>query len=187
MDLLKKAAPNISRAALMFNPDTAPHGFSYVGSFEAAAALSAVEPNTLTVRDVAEIERALAALGRGNGLVVANDTFTASNRKAIIALASQYQLPGIYGFRFFPSEGGLMSYGPDLLEMHRRSASYIDRILKGESPGNLPIQQPTKYELVINNEDSQDAWTWRSPNVALSRRRGDRIVMPTSAVDAVDH
>lgn len=85
----------------------------------------------MTVRDAAEIERALAALGRGNGLVVVNDTFTASNRKAIIALASQYQLPAVYG-------------------LHRRSASYIDRILKGENPANLPIQQPTKYELVIN-------------------------------------
>jgi putative ABC transport system substrate-binding protein len=150
MDLLKKVAPNVARAALLFNPDTAPHGFSYVRSFEAAAALWAVEPNTMTVRDVAEMERALAALGRGNGLIVCHDTFNATNRKAIYALASQYQLPAVYPFRFFAVDGGLMSYGPDVVEIHRRSASYIDRILKGESPANLAIQQPTKYELVIN-------------------------------------
>jgi len=150
MDLLKKAAPNMARAALMFNPDTAPHGFSYVASFESAANFSAVEPNTVLVRNVTEIERALSALGKGNGLVVVNDTFTASKRTDIIALASQYELPAVGGFRYFPDEGLLMSYGPELLGMHRRSASYIDRLLKGESPASLPIEQPTKYDLVIN-------------------------------------
>jgi putative ABC transport system substrate-binding protein len=94
--------------------------------------------------------RAAAALGKGNGLIVLPDTFNATNRKTIFALASQYQLPAIYGFRFFVSEGGLMSYGPDFVEMHYRSASYIDRILKGESPANLAIQQPTKLEFLIN-------------------------------------
>ena len=150
MDLLKQIAPNVARAALLFNPDTAPHGFSYARSFEAAAASLGVEPITMTVHDVAEMEKAVAALGKGNGLIVLQDTFNATNRKTIFALASQYQLPTIYAFRFFASEGGLMSYGPDLVEMHRRSASYIDRLLKGESPANLAIQQPTKYEFVIN-------------------------------------
>jgi putative ABC transport system substrate-binding protein len=150
MDLLKQIAPNVARAALLFNPDTAPHGFSFARPFQAAAALLGVEPITMAVRDVAEMERAVAGLGKGNGLIVLPDTFMATNRKTIFALVRQYQLPATYGFRFYASEGGLISYGPDFVEMHRLSASYIDRILKGESPANLAIQQPTKYELVIN-------------------------------------
>ena len=148
MELLKQIAPNVARAGLMFNPDTAPHGFSFARPFEAAAAKLSVEPITLAVRNVAEMER--AGLGKGNGLIVLPDTFMATNRKTIFALASQYQLPTTFGFRFFVAEGGLISYGPDFYEMHRRSASYVDRILKGESPANLAIQQPTKYELLIN-------------------------------------
>jgi putative tryptophan/tyrosine transport system substrate-binding protein len=155
MDLLKKCAPHVARASLLFNPDTAPYGLSYVLSFEAAAALLIVEPHTMSVRDVAEMERAIAVLGTGNGLIVVNDTFNLSNRKVIMALAAQYQLPAIYPLHFFATEGGLMSYGPDVVEIHRRSASYIDRILKGESAGNLPIQQPTKYELVINTKTAR--------------------------------
>jgi putative tryptophan/tyrosine transport system substrate-binding protein len=150
MDLLKQIAPNVARAAVLFNPDAAPHGFSFARPFEAAAASLGVEPITMAVRDVAEMERAVAALGKGNGLIVLPDTFMATNRKTTFALVSQYQLPAIFGFRFYVSEGGLMSYGPDFVEMHRRSASYIDRLLKGESPANLAIQQPTKYEFVIN-------------------------------------
>ena len=155
MDLLKQIAPNVARAALLFNPDTAPHGFSYARSFEAAAASLGVEPITMTVHDVAEMEKAVAALGKGNGLIVLQDTFNATNRKTIFALASQYQLPAIYPYRFQAIEGGLMSYGPDLVELHRRSASYIDRILKGENPANLAIQQPTKYEFVINMKSAK--------------------------------
>jgi len=93
LDLLKKSAPNVARAALLFNSDTAPYGLPYVHSFEVAAALLAVQPNTMNVRDTAEMERAIAVLGKGNGLVIVNDTFNVSNRKTIIALASQYQLP----------------------------------------------------------------------------------------------
>jgi putative tryptophan/tyrosine transport system substrate-binding protein len=150
MELLKEIAPNVERAGLMFNPDTAPHGFSFARPFEAAAAKLGVEPITMTVRDVAEMERGAAGLGKRNGLIVLPDTFMATNRKTIFALASRYELPTTFGFRFFVSEGGLLSYGPDFYEMHRRSASYIDRILKGESPANLAIQQPTKFELIIN-------------------------------------
>jgi putative ABC transport system substrate-binding protein len=150
MDLLKAAAPNVARAALLFNPDTGLQGFSYARSFESAASLLGVEPRIMTVRDVAEMEQGFAALGRGNGLVSVNDTFNASNSKVILALAGRYQLPAIFPFGWWASAGGLMSYGPDMVEIHRRSASYIDRILKGESPRDLPIQQPNKYELVIN-------------------------------------
>jgi putative ABC transport system substrate-binding protein len=120
MDLLKQIAPNVARAAVVFNPDTAPHGFSFARAFEAAAASFGVEPITMAVRDLAEMERTVAALGKGNGLIVIPDTFMATNRKTTFALVSQYQLPAIFGFRFYASEGGLMSFGPDFVEMHRR-------------------------------------------------------------------
>jgi ABC-type uncharacterized transport system substrate-binding protein len=153
LDLLKRTAPGVSRVALMFNPNSATFAESfYLRPFLAAASSIAVEPVAARVQDTAEIERALAGLGRepGGGLIVVPDNFTTVNRKLIIALAAQYRLPAIYPYRYFCNDGGLMAYGVDLIDLFRRAASYVDRILKGAKPADLPVQSPTKFEFVIN-------------------------------------
>jgi len=150
--LLKDVAPRVKRVALMFNPKTAPYFAFYVRPFEAAAQLMAVVAVSAPVQDRTEIEAAITALGRdeAGGLVVIPDTFPAVHRDLIISLAAQYRLPAIYPVNFYAREGGLMSYGVDLADLHRRAAAYVDRIIKGASPAELPIQLPTKFEFVIN-------------------------------------
>ena len=150
--MLKEAAPGVSRAVLMFNPDTSPHYYVYLRSFEAVPRSIAVEVTAAPVRDTAEVEEALAKLGRqpGGGLIVAPDAFTVVHHQLLIRLARQHRLPAIYGVRTSVAQGALMSYGPDPHDLFRRSASYVDRILKGAKPADLPIQQPTKFELAIN-------------------------------------
>jgi putative tryptophan/tyrosine transport system substrate-binding protein len=152
LDLLKKIVPRLARAALLFNPDTAPHGFAYVRWLEIAAGSFNLMPMTMAVRDVAEIERAVATLGQetGGALIVVNDSFLVLHRKNLIASAAQHQLPAIYPNRFFALDGGLISYGPELVDSYRSAASYVDRILRGEKVRDLPVQQPTKFELTIN-------------------------------------
>jgi putative ABC transport system substrate-binding protein len=152
LEMLKEAAPGVSRAELMFNPDTAPHYYVYLRSFEAVPRSIAVEVTAAPVRDTAEVERALAKLARdpGGGLIVPADAFTVVHHQLFIRLAQQHRLPAIYAFRTYVSQGALMSYGPDPYDLFWRSASYVDRILKGEKPADLPIQQPTKFELAIN-------------------------------------
>jgi putative ABC transport system substrate-binding protein len=124
----------------------------YLQPFEAAAQSFAVAAITNPVRSDAEIESAMTALGRapGGGIIVMSDPFTAKNRDVIISLAARYRLPTIYPYRFFTDAGGLVSYGSDILDLFQRSASYVDRILKGAKPADLPVQQPTKFELVVN-------------------------------------
>ena len=152
LEMLKEAAPGVARAVLVFNPDTAPHYYVYLRSFEAVPRSIAVEVTAAPVRDTAEVEKVLAKLGRdsGGGLIVPPDAFTVVHHQLFIRLAQQHRLPTIYAFRAYVALGGLMSYGPDPYDMFRRSASYVDRILKGEKPADLPVQAPTKYELVIN-------------------------------------
>ncbi len=150
MQMLKEAAPKMERAALLFNPDRGTQGFLYESSFRAAATKLGVEPYLMTWRDVSELERLLADHGKGNGIVVVNNTSNGLNHRTIFALASQHGLPAIYPYRWWAVAGGLFSYGPDMVDAHRRMAPYIDRILKGESAGSLPIQQPTKFDLVLN-------------------------------------
>jgi ABC-type uncharacterized transport system substrate-binding protein len=152
LEMLKEAAPGVSRAALMFNPDTAPQYYLYLRSFETVPRSIAVDVTAAPVRDTAEIEAAIAKLGRelGGGLIVAPDGFTTVHQHLFIRLAQQHRLPAVYALRTFVAQGALMSYGPDAYEVLRRSASYVDRILKGEKPADLPVQAPTKYELVIN-------------------------------------
>jgi putative ABC transport system substrate-binding protein len=136
----------------MFNPDTAPHYYVYLRSFEAEPRSIAVEVTAAPVRNTAEIEEAIARLGRepGGGLIVPPDAFTTMHQHLFVRLAQQHRLPAVYWERFFVAAGGLMSYGPDLVEQFRQAAGYVDRILKGEKPADLPVQAPTKYELVIN-------------------------------------
>jgi ABC-type uncharacterized transport system substrate-binding protein len=152
LEMLKEAAPGVSRAALMFNPDTASSYYVYLRSFEAEPRSIAVEVAEAPVRNTAEIEQAIAKLGRepGGGLIVPPDAFTILHHQLLIRLAQQHRLPAVYAYRTYAAEGGFMSYGPDIYDLFRRSASYVDRILKGAKPADLPVQAPTKYELAIN-------------------------------------
>src|SRR5262245_29936054 len=152
LEMLKEAAPGVSRAALMFNPDTSPYYYVYLRSFEAEPRSIAVEVTAAPVRDTAEVQEAVAKLGRdpGGGLIVAPDAFTLVHHQLLIRLAQQHRLPAVYAYRPYVAEGALMSYGPDPYDLFRRSASYVDRILKGAKPVDLPVQQPTKFELAIN-------------------------------------
>jgi putative ABC transport system substrate-binding protein len=150
-EMLKEIAPGIRRIALTFNPSTAPYYPLFLGELGAAAPLS-VELLATPVHDEAEIEAAVTAFARqpGGGLIVAPEPFMNTHRALIVALAERHRLPAIYGFRQHVTEGALMSYGIDTIDLYRRGASYVDRILKGEKPADLPVQAPVKYELVIN-------------------------------------
>jgi putative ABC transport system substrate-binding protein len=152
LEMLKQAAPSVTRAALMFSPDTSPHYYVYLRSFAAMPRSIAVEVTAAPVRGTAEVEEALTKLGHepGGGLIVAPDAFTVVHHQLLIRLAQQHRLPAVYGYRTYVAEGALMSYGPDPYDNFRRSASYVDRILKGAKPADLPVQQPTKFELAIN-------------------------------------
>jgi putative ABC transport system substrate-binding protein len=152
LEMLKEIAPSLRRVALIFNPQTAPYYPIYLHEFGAVPATLAAELAAAPVRDEAEVEAAVAALARepAGGLIAAPDPFINTRRGLIMALAKRYRLPVIYGFRHYVTEGALMSYGPDTADIVRRSASYVDRILKGEKPADLPVQAPTKFELVIN-------------------------------------
>jgi putative ABC transport system substrate-binding protein len=150
--ILKEIAPGVARVALMFNPDTAPFAGMFWQPVEDAAPSFDVKPIQAPVRDVGEIERAIEALARdGNGgLIVPPDISTTNHRDLIIALGARHRLPAVYPFRYFAANGGLISYGSDVADVYRRAASYVDRILKGDKPSDLPVQTPTKFELVIN-------------------------------------
>jgi len=152
IEMLKEIAPGIKRTMLIFSPDTSPYYTVFLREFGAASASLAVELSASPVHDEAEIEAAIKAFARepGSSLIAAADVFINTRRRLIMALAEQYRLPVIYPFRQFVAEGALISYGPDSIDIVRRSASYVDRILKGEKPADLPVQAPTKYELVIN-------------------------------------
>jgi putative ABC transport system substrate-binding protein len=153
MELLKEVAPQTSRVGLMFNPQTSPDGGSYfLKPVEAAASLLKIKMIAVPVHNAAEIEVVMTSLSLepATGLIVMPDIFITSHRQEIIARAAQFRLPAVYAYRLFPASGGLMSYGTELVDVFRRAASYVDRILKGEKPADLPVQMPAKYELVIN-------------------------------------
>jgi putative tryptophan/tyrosine transport system substrate-binding protein len=151
LELLSEIAPGLKRAAIMFNPDTAPAS-AYMPSLETAARSLKVVPIIAPVRSDAEIEAAVIALGRepGVGLVVLVDAFTLVHRVPIILAAARNNVPAVYYQSDFVSDGGLLSYGPDPLDSNRRAALYVDRILRGEKPSDLPVQFPTKLEMVVN-------------------------------------
>jgi putative ABC transport system substrate-binding protein len=153
LELLKEVAPAVKRAAIMFNPDTAPGGGGYfLHSFEAAGTALGVKPIVAPVRSPSEIEKVIGDLARepDGGLVLMPDIFLNINRKQVMTLAERHRLPAVYWQGAYAKEGGLLGYGPDYRDLWPRSASYVDRILKGEKPSNLPVQVPTKFELVIN-------------------------------------
>ena len=157
LEMIKEIAPGIRRVTLMFNPDTTPFYPAFLRELGAAPETLTVELSASPVHSEAEVEAAITAFARepGGGLIAAPDAFINNHRRAIIALTEQHRLPAIYGFREFVREGALISYGPDAADIVRRSAAYVDRILKGEKPANLPVQAPTKYELVINRKTAK--------------------------------
>jgi putative ABC transport system substrate-binding protein len=151
VEVLKEIAPQVARVAVLFHPDQVPQT-RMLQAVEAAAKSIGVQVTAVGTRDPAAVERAVNEFARepGCGLVVLPNPVTEGNRKLIIAIAARHRLPAAYGFRYFIADGGLISYGVDLAEQYRQAASYVDRILRGEKPADLPVQQPTKFELVIN-------------------------------------
>ena len=149
MDLLKEIAPHVTRVAMLLNPATAPYAEYWLNSFKAAAASFAVQAIVAPVHDTSELESLVAAQAHepGGGLIVMPDTFTTEHRSEITSLAAHHP---VYPYRIFAEFGGLLSYGDNLTDNFRRAASYVDRILKGEKPAELPVQAPTKFELTIN-------------------------------------
>jgi putative ABC transport system substrate-binding protein len=152
LELLSEIAPGLKRAAIMFNPDNPGAAGFFMPSFETAARSLKVDAITAPVHDDVEIERAIIALGRepGSGLVVIPDVFTIVHRAPIILAAARNNVPAVYIASYFARDGGLLSYGPDTVDNFRRAATYVDRILRGEKPGDLPVQFPTKFEMAVN-------------------------------------
>jgi len=152
LQILKEIAPGIERVSVMFNPATAPQAKLFLRSIDAAGASFGVVTTAAPVRDDAEIENIFASLAREpkSGLFLPSDTFTINRRALIIALAARYRLPVLYAHDFFTREGGLASYSVAAAEQYAQAAEYADRILKGAHVGDLPVQQPTKFQLVIN-------------------------------------
>jgi putative ABC transport system substrate-binding protein len=159
IEILKDLVPGATRATLLYNPDTAPYFEYYLQPFEAAARSSGIEPMAMPTRTTEDIESIVASLGdRGDaGLVITPDSFlmTRRNLDLIIAPAARYRVPTIYPYRFCVAAGGLISYGVDTVDLWRRSAAYVDRILKGAKPADLPVQLPTKFELAVNLKTAQ--------------------------------
>jgi len=151
LELLKQIAPGVTRVAVLRDPLT-PQGIGQFAAVQSVAPSIGLEVSPLNVRDVGEIERAVAAFARvsNGGMVVTGSGFAIVNRNLIVTLAARYKLPAVYPLRFFVAAGGLIAYGADAIEPHRRAAGYVDRILKGEKPADLPVQAPTKFELAIN-------------------------------------
>jgi putative ABC transport system substrate-binding protein len=150
LELLKETAPSVKRVGVLRDPATG--GIGQLAALQSVAPSLGVELRAIGVLDADEVERGVVAFARGSngGLIVTGNPLTSVHRTLIITLAAKHQLPTIYPFRFFAVNGGLISYGADTLEPYRRAAGYVDRILKGEKPGDLPVQAPTKFELVIN-------------------------------------
>jgi putative ABC transport system substrate-binding protein len=152
LEMLKQIAPDIVRVSVMFNPDTYPYYNIHLRSFETVAMMLSLELAAAPIRNPAEIEETIATKGRwpGSALLVTPDPFTVVHRGAIIHAAEQYRVPANYSYRQHVREGALMSYGADTIDIFRRSASYVDRILKGANPTDLPAQAPVKFEMAIN-------------------------------------
>jgi putative ABC transport system substrate-binding protein len=152
LELLKEIAPQVRRFAVMFNPDTSTIGGQFTQSAASAAQKFAVQVIDAQVRHPADIDATVALLAgeQRGGLLVPPDGFTQTHRKRVLELAARYQLPAIYPYRYYADDGGLMSYGVDTRHQMQQAAGYVDRILRGEKPADIPVQQPVKFELVIN-------------------------------------
>jgi putative ABC transport system substrate-binding protein len=176
LELLTDIAPGITRAALIFNPETAPSGGDYYfPTFEAAAKSINVVPIAASVRSDAEIETIIASLGREprGGFVVMPDNFMIIHRATTILLAAKYKVPAIYHYNFYARDGGLLGYGPDPVDIFRRSASYIDRIFRGAKAGGLPVQLPIKFDMTLNAKTARALGLTVPPSILL---RADEVI-----------
>jgi putative ABC transport system substrate-binding protein len=175
IELLKEIAPQVSRAAMMFNPETAPYAGYYMRPFEAAARSLGVEPIGAPVRDDADIERVIAALARDakGGLIILTDIYTTARRESINRLTAFYRIPAVNSSAVITREGGLITYGVDTIDLFRRAAPYVDRILRGGKPGELPVQVPTKFEAIINLKTAKALGLTVPPSVIL---RADEVI-----------
>jgi putative ABC transport system substrate-binding protein len=169
LDLLKQIAPEVNRVAVLRDA-TISAGLGQYGAVQSAAASFGVEASAIDLRDVSEIERDIAAFATtpGGGLIVSASPVATRHRDLIVKLAARHKLPAIYYERFFVAEGGLISYGPNIVDQYRRAPGYVDRILRGEKPADLPVQAPTKYELVINLKTAK-ALSLDVPNTLIGR------------------
>jgi putative ABC transport system substrate-binding protein len=171
LELLKEIAPRVTRAAIIRDP-TLTSAVAQFAAIQSAAASLGVELSPIDVRNTGEIERAVAAFARGpNGGLIVTSGGSSTRRNPIITLAARHKLPAVYPFRYFVTSGGLISYGPDPIDQYRRAAGYVDRILKGEKPADLPVQAPTKYELAINLKTAK-ALGLEVPATVLARADG---------------
>ncbi len=175
IELLKEIAPEVVRVAVMFNPQTAPYAEYYMQPLRAAAPAFGVKPFTTPVQSISDIEVAIAALGRapGGGLIVMTDSFMTVHRKSIIDLTARYKVPAISFITVMTKEGGLISYGVDIPDLFARSALYVDRILRGTKPADLPVQLPTKFELVINLKTAKALGLTVPPTLLV---RADKLI-----------
>jgi putative ABC transport system substrate-binding protein len=171
LGLLKQIAPGVTRAAVLRDATT-PDGIGQLAAMQGVAPSFGIELIPVDVRDASKIERSLTTFARvqDGGLIVTGSGSAIGHRTLIVTLAMQHRLPAIYPYRVFPIGGGLMSYGPDTIDPYRRAASYVDRILRGEKAANLPVQHPTKFELIIN----------------LKAARALGLIMPPSLVSTAD-
>jgi putative tryptophan/tyrosine transport system substrate-binding protein len=169
LELLKQVAPRVTQAGILRVPNL-PSAAAEFASLQAVARYIGVEITPLNIRDPGQIERAVAAFARSanNGLILPPSASGSVHRNLIITLAARYKLPAVYTYRFAVTEGGLISYGPDAVDQFRRAAGYVDRILRGEKPGDLPVEVPTKYELVINLKTAE-ALGLEVPTTLLAR------------------
>jgi putative ABC transport system substrate-binding protein len=174
LELLSEIAPGLKRAAIMFNPDIRAIS-AYMPSFETAARSLKVAPITAPVQSDVEIGTAIIALGRkpGGGLVVVGDAFTAVHRVPIISAAARNNVPAVYATSNSVRDGGLLSYGVDQIDIWRRAASYVDRILRGAKPGDLPVQLPTKFEMVVNRKTAKALGLAIPPSILV---RADEVI-----------
>jgi putative ABC transport system substrate-binding protein len=174
LELLSEIAPGLKQAAIMFNPDMSPAS-AYMPSLETAARLLKVTQNIKLIHSDAEIEQAIIALGRepGAALVAMLDAFMTVHRASIISAANRNKVPAVYSQSVFARDGGLLCYGPDRVDIWRRAASYVDRILRGEKPGDLPVQFPTKFEMVLNRKAATALGLAIPPSILL---RADEVI-----------
>jgi putative tryptophan/tyrosine transport system substrate-binding protein len=174
LELLKQIAPSLTRVAILRDPATAA-GIGQFAAIQSAAPSFGVELRPIDMREADEIERAVTAFARSSngGLIVTAGSGSVIHRDLIIKLAARQQLPSVYGAHHFVTGGGLISYGPDRIDQYRQAAGYIDRILKGEKPGNMPVQAPTKYELVINLKTAKALGLTVPPSVLA---RADQVI-----------
>jgi len=174
LELLKEIAPHLTRVAVLRDP-TLPFTSGELGAMQGVAPSLRVDVSAVDSRDAAEIERSITTFARqpNGGLVTLGSPVTLTHRDLIVTLAARHKLPAIYTTRYFVTSGGLMSYGPDRVDLYRRAAGYVDRILKGENPADLPVQAPTKYNLVINLKTAKALGLTIPPSVLA---RADEVI-----------